>query len=216
LNPLNPLPRLYAILDADALRLRALDPFGVLDAWLDAGVRLVQHRAKSAPSGLLLELAERAARRIHAGGGVLIVNDRADIALLAGADGVHVGQDDLAPRDIRRMDGGRLRIGLSTHTPQQFEAGSAEPVAYLAVGPVFPTLTKGGAPDPPVGLAGVRAASRRSNGLPVVAIGGITLENAGSVIEAGAASVAVISDLLAGDPRARARAFLTAVETPAI
>jgi thiamine-phosphate pyrophosphorylase len=186
LNPLNRFPRLYAILDADTLQRRDVDPFAVLDTWLDAGVRLVQLRAKSAPSGLLLEWADRAARRVHAAGGVFIVNDRADIALLAGADGVHVGQDDLAPHDIRRMDAGRLQIGLSTHTPEQFEAGCAEPVAYLA-------------------------ASRRSTGLPIVAIGGITLENAGSVIDAGAASVAVISDLLAGDLRARAQAFLTAL-----
>jgi thiamine-phosphate pyrophosphorylase len=212
----NPFPRLYAILDADSLRFRGLDPFAVLDAWLDVGVRLVQLRAKSAPSGLLLEWADRAARRMHEAGGLLIVNDRADIALLAGADGVHVGQDDVAPRDIRRIDKGRLRIGLSTHTPGQFEAGCAEPVAYLAIGPVFPTSTKGAAAEPPVGLDGVRSVSARSNGLPVVAIGGITLENAASVIEAGAASVAVISDLLAGDPRTRARAFLTALETPAI
>jgi thiamine-phosphate pyrophosphorylase len=211
LNPLNRFPRLYAILDTDTLQRRDLDPFAVLDTWLDAGVRLVQLRAKSAPSGLLLEWADRAARRVHAAGGVVIVNDRADIALLAGADGVHVGQDDLAPHDIRRMDAGRLQIGLSTHTPEQFEAGCAEPVAYLAVGPVFQTSTKGGSADPPIGLAGVRAASRRSTGLPIVAIGGITLENAGSVIDAGAASVAVISDLLAGDLRARAQAFLTAL-----
>jgi len=212
----NPFPPLYALLDTDTLQRRDLDPFAVLDAWLDAGVRLVQLRAKSAPSGLVLEWAERASRLVRDAGGVFIVNDRADIALLSGADGVHVGQDDLAPRDIRRIDGGRLRIGLSTHTPAQFEAGCAEPVEYLAIGPVFPTSTKDAAADPPVGLDGVRAAARRSNGLPVVAIGGITLENAGSVIEAGAASVAVISDLLAGDPGARARAFLEALGKPTI
>jgi thiamine-phosphate pyrophosphorylase len=146
----------------------------------------------------------------HEAGAILIVNDRADIARLAGADGVHIGQDDLSPAAARRVVGDTLMVGLSTHTSAQIAAAVREPVSYLAIGPVFGTATKVTGYDA-IGLRAVAsaAASARGAGLPLVAIGGITLETAPSVIEAGASAVAVIGDLLStGDPEARARAYL--------
>jgi thiamine-phosphate pyrophosphorylase len=148
--------------------------------------------------------------RAGAAHATVIVNDRADVARLAGADGVHVGQDDLTPTDVREMVGHAALIGLSTHTPEQIVAAVREPVQYLAIGPVFGTHTKDTG-YAAVGLEAVRRAAdiaQRAH-LPVVAIGGITLERAPEVLKAGAASVAVISDILVGnDPVARTRAFL--------
>jgi thiamine-phosphate pyrophosphorylase len=207
------LPPLYAILDLELTRARGLEPLDVIDAWLDAGVRLVQLRAKALPSDALLELSERVARRVQAAGGTFIVNDRADVARMAGADGVHVGQTDLAPIDVRRLVGPTVHVGLSTHAGAQVEAAMLQPVSYIAIGPVFATQTKGVTGDLPVGLAGVRQAAGRAGaaGLPVVAIGGITLATSPDVLAAGATSVAVISDLLLGDPRDRAREYLSAL-----
>ena len=155
-------------------------------------------------------MAAAVAERAHAAGATLIVNDRADVARLAGADGVHVGQDDLSPASVRRIVGADAIVGLSTHTTHQLDAAVREPVSYVAIGPVFGTATKATGHDA-VGLRMVREAAgrARARGLPLVAIGGITLDRAASVIDAGAASVAVIGDLLAGgDPEARVRAFL--------
>jgi len=127
---------------------------------------------------------------------------------MSGASGAHVGQDDLPPAAARRLLGPGRHVGYSTHTTAQVEAASFEPVTYIAVGPVFGTQTKATVYEP-IGLELISEAVRVSRGLPVVAIGGITLETAPAVIEAGASSVAVISDLLAiGDPAARVRAFL--------
>jgi thiamine-phosphate pyrophosphorylase len=139
----------------------------------------------------------------------VIVNDRVDIARLAGADGVHVGQEDLAPADVRRVAGDRLLVGLSTHTVAQFSDGLASPIDYLAIGPVFTTATKATGYEA-VGLQRIRDVSALAAGrTAIVAIGGITLEDAPSVIAAGARSVAVIGDLLAGgDPAARVRKYL--------
>jgi len=143
----------------------------------------------------------------------VIVNDRADIAALSNATGLHVGQDDLMPADARRVIGDAAILGLSTHTRQQWEAAAVEPISYMAIGPVFGTGTKDTG-FAAVGLDTVRraAAAAGQHGLPTVAIGGITLETAQSVIDAGAASVAVISDLLKGDPEARCRALLRILE----
>ena len=155
------------------------------------------------------------AERAHAAGAILIVNDRADIARLAGADGVHVGQDDLAPPAVRVIVGSVAIVGFSTHTVGQLDTAVEQPVSYVAVGPVFATMTKATG-HAAIGLAMVRQASHRAGarGLPLVAIGGITLERALSVIDAGAASVAVISDLLAtGDPERRTREFLNRIST---
>jgi thiamine-phosphate pyrophosphorylase len=139
---------------------------------------------------------------------IVIVNDRPDLALMAKASGVHVGQEDLPPARVRSLLGRDAVIGFSTHTSDQIERASEEPVDYIAIGPVFGTRTKETGYDA-VGLAQVTLAARRSKGLPVVAIGGITLDRAASVWAAGASSVAVISDLLeGGDPAGCVRAYL--------
>jgi len=126
----------------------------------------------------------------------LIMNDRPDLCLAAGFDGVHVGQDDLSPEGARKVIGDSLTLGVSTHNPEQVRIADKSSADYLAIGPVFATSAKAN-PDPVVGLEGVRAA-RALTRKPLVAIGGITRANCGSVIEAGADSVAVISDLLLG------------------
>jgi thiamine-phosphate pyrophosphorylase len=156
----------------------------------------------------MLAWADAIANLAHARGARLVVNDRADIALMAGAGGVHVGQDDMPPRAVRAAGGAPpFEIGLSTHTQDQIAAAASEPIDYLAVGPVFGTSTKDTG-YAAVGLDMVRAAVQGSAGRPVVAIGGITLENAGQVMRAGASSVAVISGLLAGDPARQVAEYL--------
>jgi len=201
---------LYAILDVDLTRARGWAPLDLLDAWLDAGVRLVQLRAKSLPFGPMLDLADAVIARARAAGGTVIVNDRADVARLSDADGVHLGQTDLGAAAVRQMIGAGRLIGLSTHTAAQVDAGLLQPIDYLAIGPVFATGSKA-QPDPVVGLEGVRLAVQRAGARPVVAIGGITLTRAREVLDSGAASVAVISDLLTDDPRARARAWVALI-----
>ena len=197
----------YPILDVDVCRLRGLDPLAVLDAFLAGGARFVQLRDKTRRTGALVALADAAVSRARTAGAQLIVNDRPDVAKVTGADGVHVGQDDLAVEDVRRILGPGAIVGLSTHDEAQIDRAVATSATYLAVGPIYSTQTK----DTGYGARGldlVRYAASRSGARPVVAIGGITLERAPEVIAAGAASVAVISDLLAGDPRERVRVFL--------
>jgi len=203
---------LYAILDYDLVQARRLSVLDVADAWLDAGVRLIQLRAKRLESGPMLALADQLVSRASRSGATIIINDRADVAVLAGAAGVHLGQGDLSPADARQIVGPDRLVGLSTHAADQVKAGCEAPVSYIAIGPVFPTSSKDD-PDPVVGLEGVRRAVSIAgvSGLPVVAIGGITLEQAAAVREAGAASLAVISDLLIGSPGARAAAWLAAL-----
>jgi thiamine-phosphate pyrophosphorylase len=162
-------------------------------------------------SGPMLDTAAAIVDAARSCGATVIVNDRADVAALAGADGVHVGQDDLAPAAVRAIVGAAAVVGLSTHTVEQLDRAVVAPVSYVAIGPVFATATKATGYDR-VGLEMVRAAAARAaaHGLPLVAIGGITLETAASVLQAGAASVAVIGDLLVtGDPEARVRAYVT-------
>jgi thiamine-phosphate pyrophosphorylase len=171
---------------------------------------LLQLRAKRASGRALLDFAASLVERAKAVDAVMLVNDRADIARIAGASGVHVGQDDLPPVLVRRLVGRDAIIGLSTHTDLQMARAMDEPVDYLAIGPVFGTSTKETGYEP-VGLARVRqaAALASSRGRPLVAIGGITLDTAPHVIEAGAASVAVISDLFTGgNPARRVRDYL--------
>ena len=213
------LPRLYAILDVDACRTRALEPLAVARAWLDAGVTIIQLRAKTLTLGPFSEIGRAVAELCRAYACRCIVNDRADVAAIVGAQGVHVGQDDLRPSEVRDIVGswGRgceaasvreedLLVGLSTHTLEQVAAARAEPVDYLAIGPVFATPTK--ASDwRPLGPAGVRQAVVAGAGRPVVAIGGITLATAPDVIAAGAASVAILSDLLVEPSAARAAEY---------
>jgi thiamine-phosphate pyrophosphorylase len=194
------LPPLYAILDVDMVHTRGWAPVDVCRAWLNGGVRLIQLRAKSTETGTLLDLADTCAALCRAAGALFIINDRADIAVVCGADGVHVGQDDLSPAAARRVVGPDRWVGLSTHTEAQVLAAVSEPVSYVAIGPVCETRTKAtgyGA----LGLAAVRRAAGRVHEaqLPLVAIGGITLENVNDVLGAGADAVAVISGLLVAD-----------------
>ncbi len=203
---------LYAILDIDFAASVRRAPLDILAAWLDAGVRLVQLRAKTLESGAFLALADAALERCRSARAMCIVNDRADIAALAGAGGVHVGQDDLRPAAVRKVVGAEAWVGLSTHTGQQMAAACREPVSYVAIGPVFSTSTRR-QPAATVGLEGVTmaAAMAREAGLPLVAIGGITLATAPGVLAAGADAVAVISDLHTGDPGVRVREYLAAL-----
>jgi thiamine-phosphate pyrophosphorylase len=188
------LPRLYPIVDAGVLKRHDLDVAAFAEELKAAGVRLLQYRDKTdAPQEILR--AASAIRAVFAGSACrLILNDRADLAALAGWDGVHVGQGDLSPKDARRVIGAGRWVGVSTHTDDQVRMAEESCADYVAVGPVFATGTKLDA-EPVIGLEGVRRA-RTLTGKPLVAIGGITLENARSVIDAGADSVAVISALL--------------------
>jgi thiamine-phosphate pyrophosphorylase len=179
---------------------------------LDAGARFIQVRAKDVASGPFLELCDQIVELAGPYGAVVVVNDRADLARLSDASGVHVGQDDLPPAAARRLVGSDAIVGYSTHTPSQIEAAIKEPISYVAVGPVFGTHTKATGYEA-VGLALVTEAARRAGSLPVVAIGGITLDTAPGVLAAGAASVAVIGDLLStGDPASRVAAYLRALD----
>jgi thiamine-phosphate pyrophosphorylase len=199
------LPRLYAIIDAAQTGNRSTA--AVSDALLAAGVKLIQYRDKQASSRVLYENSFELAARARQANAVLIVNDRADVARVVQADGVHVGQDDLSVELARRVLGAGRRIGRSTHHPDQVRDADRSSADYIALGPIFETQSKQ-QPDPVVGLEGLREA-RRLTRKPLVAIGGITLENVRAVIEAGADSVAVISDLLKPDDiESRARDFL--------
>jgi thiamine-phosphate pyrophosphorylase len=208
------LSALNAIVDLEAAARAGWDPVQLAAAYVRGGARFLQVRAKQASGAEFLDIATHVVELARGSGALVIVNDRADIARLSGADGVHVGQDDLSPADVRRVVGGRAIVGLSTHTVAQMEAAVREPVTYVAIGPVFGSVTKATGYDA-VGLTMVREASERARtaDLPLVAIGGITLDTAPSVLDAGAASVAVIGDLMAGgDPEARARAFVDRLE----
>jgi thiamine-phosphate pyrophosphorylase len=204
---------LHAIVDVEAAARARWRPLDVARAFLDGGARFLQLRAKSLPGAEFLDTASAVVELAQRQDTVVVINDRADIARLAGAGGVHVGQDDLAPAAVRSLVGGEAIVGLSTHTVAQMDEAIGQPITYVAVGPVFGTATKSTGYDA-IGLERVREAAHRASarGLPLVAIGGITLETAPAVIEAGASSVAVIGDLLAtGDPEGRVRAFLKAI-----
>ena len=169
-----------------------VDTVAAAEALLDAGARILQFRHKSFFSRRVLEDAGRIAELCRTAGALFVVNDRADIARLLNA-GLHLGQDDLAPADARRILPAPGIIGFSTHNQQQLRAGDSEPVDYLAIGPIFATGSKQN-PDPVVGLDRLRAL-RRLTQKPLVAIGGITRASAPAVFEAGADSVAIIGDL---------------------
>jgi thiamine-phosphate pyrophosphorylase len=177
----------------------------------EAGVRLLQYRNKTATARRLLESSQALARTLSPRGVRFLVNDRADIAALAQADGVHLGQDDLAVEQARRLLGPEKWIGVSTHNLEQFERAAATSADYVAVGPVFATASKSN-PDPVVGLEFLRQV-RRLTPKPIVAIGGITLDRAAELIESGADSVAVIADILkAPNPFERARLYVKTLE----
>ena len=202
--------RLYAVCDAEVCTRAGWRLSDFAAACLAGGATLLQVRAKTLGSRDFLAAARVIVARAAAADATVIVNDRADIARLSGAAGVHLGQDDLSPGMVRPLIGAGAQIGLSTHTRAQIDASMSEPVQYIAIGPVFATRTKATGYNP-VGLSMVAgaAAMASSRGRDLVAIGGITLENAADVIAAGASAVAVISDLLVGnDPAARTRACL--------
>ncbi len=207
------LPPLYPIVDVDLCRLRGWDPLAALDAFLDGGARFIQLRDKTSRTGPLVALADAVVACAHGSGARVIVNDRTDVAMLSRADGVHVGQDDMAVEDVRAVLGPHAIVGVSTHDDAQIDLAAVTSADYLAVGPIFGTSTKDTGYQAR-GLDLVRYAVSRAQGRPVVAIGGITLDRARDVLAAGAASVAVISDLLTEDPSARVRAFLAAVAAP--
>ena len=206
------LPPLYAVLDADVAARFGWTIPDLARACLDGGARWLQVRGKHLTSAEFLSVATAVVELGQPHGAHVIVNDRADVARLAGAAGVHVGQDDLSPEDARRVAGERAIVGLSTHTRDQIANAAGSSADYIAVGPVFGTLTKDTGYEA-VGLDLVGAAA--ATGRPVVAIGGITLERAEAALAAGATSVAVISDLVShGDPGARVRAFLDCLRAP--
>ncbi|BCS33849.1 thiamine-phosphate synthase [Luteitalea sp. TBR-22] len=207
--------RLYAIADADVAASAGWTVPDLAEAFLDAGVRVIQIRAKEAAARDVLGWLDRLAPR--AGEAWILTNDRVDLALVAGTRHVHLGQDDLPVADARALLGEAAIIGLSTHTVAQVDEAGALPLDYVAVGPVFGTATKATG-YAAVGTALITEARRRldaqdgSRGLPLVAIGGITLARAPQVIEAGASAVVVISDLVqGGNPRGRASEYLRAL-----
>ena len=186
------LPRFYPILDAGLLLRAGLSIEGFARELRAAGIRFLQYRDKDATDELLLQRA--AILRGIFIDSRLILNDRVPLVLSAGYDGVHVGQEDLSPAEARARVGPQVMVGISTHGESQLLLAADSPVDYVAIGPVFATSSKQ-VPDPVVGLEGVRRA-RALTDKPLVAIGGITRANCAAVIEAGADSVAVISDLL--------------------
>ena len=201
-------PTLYAILDPSLIS-TSLIPLAKNLA--NSGVRLIQLRDKKASSRMLFAEAKGLADVLVPAGVQFIVNDRPDVAAICGASGVHLGQDDLPVEDARRIIGPAGWVGVSTHNPKQLREAVATSADYIAVGPVFPTTTKAN-PDPVVGLELLREA-RVLTKKPLVAIGGITIENAAAVFRAGADSVAVVRDLLAAsDPGRRAKEFLAVAE----
>lgn len=200
-------PRLYAIIDPALLTISELE---LAETLAGSGVELIQYRNKTASSRQFFEISRQLVSVLGPCGARLIVNDRPDIALLAGAGGVHVGQDDLSVEDARAVCGGfgEVRwVGVSTHTLEQLSAADRTSADYIAFGPVFQTATKKN-PDPVVGTELLRKA-RQLTTKPLVAIGGITLERAAEVYRAGADSLAVIRDLICvPNPGVRAREYL--------
>jgi thiamine-phosphate pyrophosphorylase len=192
------LPRFYPILDAGLLLRAGLSIESFARELRAAGIRFLQYRDKDAADELLLERAVMLRRVFPASDSCLILNDRVPLVLSAGYDGVHVGQEDLSPAEARGVLGS-LIVGVSTHGEGQLLGAAVSPVDYVAIGPVFATSSKQ-VPDPVVGLEGVRAA-RVITDKPLVAIGGITRANCAAVMEAGADSVAVISDLVPSPAR---------------
>lgn len=202
-------PRFYPIIDTARLSRPGMNPVDFAVLLAAAGVGIAQYRHKGDFTRAIYAEAEQVGKILQRAGVKYIIDDRTDIALLLGADGVHVGQDDLPPSAVRRIAGDRLLVGYSTHNADQLLAANSEPVDYLAIGPIFATASKQN-PDPVVGTAGLarlRALTRK----PLVAIGGITRSNAREAIEAGADSLAVISDLLDPDPRTAISEWLSAV-----
>ncbi len=202
------LPRVYCIVDPlDTGR----DPVVLARAMLAGGARLLQLRLKNVPSGTLVDVAARIRERASAAGARFVVNDRIDVALAVGADGVHLGQDDLPVAAARHLLGPDRWIGFSTHSEAQLTAAATCGADYLSLGPIFATTSKSPA-DPVIGCERLRRA-RSQVSAPVVAIGGITAATAREVLEAGADAVAVIAALVRAPDVERATAELIARTT---
>ena len=198
------LPRLYVILDAALLTVPEIECAQRLVA---AGVRLLQYRNKRASARDLFDSSKQLSSLLVPQGVTFVVNDRADVAALAGANGVHVGQEDLGVEEARQVVGEGKIVGVSTHNLEQFQRAAASSAYYIAVGPIFATGTRS-SPDPVVGTQFIQKV-RPLTDKPIVAIGGITLERAPEIIESGADSVAVISDILGAlEPGMRARQYI--------
>jgi thiamine-phosphate pyrophosphorylase len=195
--------RFYPVVDTEMAAMRGTTAIHASAAILDAGARILQFRHKGFFSREVFEDAKEIASLCRQAGALFVLNDRADIARLLNT-ALHVGQEDLLPGDARQVLGDEPFIGLSTHNEAQIRAAAAQPANYLALGPIFGTTSKLN-PDPVVGLEELRRL-RQLTDRPLVAIGGITRTNAGSVFEAGADSVAVLSDVFPEDGNIRARA----------
>ena len=197
-------PRLYVIMDASLIKTSEM---AFAEMLAESGVALVQIRNKKASSRDFLQISTQLSAFFKRQGVRLIVNDRPDLALLADAGGVHVGQDDVEVEVARQVCGSDRWVGISTHSMEQVQRAAAGSADYIAIGPIFPTSTKA-SPEPVVGVECIRAAHRLTL-KPLVAIGGITLDRVPEVFRAGADSVAVAQDLLcAPDPKRRAQEFL--------
>jgi thiamine-phosphate pyrophosphorylase len=206
------LPVLYAIVDYQTANEKGWEVCDLAREYLAGGAKLVQLRAPNVASRDYLGWCDRVVQDAADYDAQVIVNDRADIAAIAGAAGVHLGQFDLDPTDVRRRLSSRLLVGLSVHTPKQLEESVNAPLDYVAVGPIYDTSTKKTGYEP-VGTKLVASASRMNPSRPVVGIGGINLERAMEVRRAGATSVAVISDLLEGNrPARRVSDYVKALE----
>lgn len=208
-----PFPPVYPITDTLLSGLLVSEQVRLMTA---GGAAVVQIREKKASSRAFYQAAVEAVSVARAGGARIIINDRVDIAVLVGADGVHLGQSDLSPIHARRLLGERAIIGYSTHTPGQAAEASGMPVDYIAFGPVFPTATKED-PDPAVGLEMLAEVKSIVGELPLVAIGGITENNLGAVLAAGADSAAIIGDVLSNpyEIEAKVRRLLAIASDPA-
>lgn len=193
-------PRVYPILDTETLAQHGIALDTAAAALLEGGAGILQVRQKGHWTRQVFERARQVACLCREAGAVLVVNDRADFAMLL-EGGLHIGQEDLAPRDARKLIGPDALLGFSSHNLEQLSAAGGEPVDYVALGPVYPTSSKHN-PDPVVGVDEVRRL-RPLIEKPLVAIGGITRANAAGVLNAGADSVAVISDLVPQSPTAR-------------
>jgi thiamine-phosphate pyrophosphorylase len=201
------LPKLYPILDAGLLRSAELSLEGFARELRSAGVTFLQYRDKSGSDDEVLAAATLLRSIFPRGEATLILNDRVHLCAASGFDGVHIGQDDMPAARARALLGPEYVLGLSTHNPEQVRLADGAPVDYVAIGPVYATSSKTGSktgskenPDPVVGLEGVTDA-RRLTAKPLVAIGGITRETMGAVLEAGADAVAMISALLPREDR---------------
>ena len=202
-------PFFYPIVDIETCQQYGHDPLDLSLACLRAGARWLQLRAKTISGADLLALTDSVVSAAREHDAAVIVNDRADIASIAGASGVHVGQEDLPVDAVRVLLGPHAVIGLSTHDEAQVDAALGSGADYVAVGPIYGTATKDTGYSAR-GLDLIRYAAGR--GKPVVAIGGITLERAAEIVAAGASGIAVISDILRDDPERRTRQFIDLVQ----